>query len=43
MSYGCVVWICVFVLKLFGLIDLSWWVVAPMTIIAAIGSELARK
>lgn len=31
----CVVWLCIFTLKLFGLIDLTWWIVLPMALIAA--------
>lgn len=43
MSYGCVIWVCIFVLKLFGLIEVSWWVVAPMVVVAMIFNELSRK
>lgn len=31
----CVVWLCVFTLKLFSLINLTWWIVAPMAFFAA--------
>lgn len=37
--WASVMWLCVFTLKLFGLIDLSWWIVAPMTFIAAVMAE----
>lgn len=38
-----VVWLCVFTLKLFGLIDLTWWIVAPMAFIAAVCMMVERK
>lgn len=38
-----VVWLCVFTLKLFDLIDLSWWFVAPMAFMAAVCITLERK
>lgn len=38
-----VIWMCVFTLKLFCLIDVTWWVVAPMSIMAAISMTVDRK
>lgn len=38
-----VVWLCVFTLKLFGLIDLTWWIVAPFSIMAALCMMAERK
>lgn len=38
-----VFWLCVFTLKLFGLIDLTWWFVAPMAILAALSMMADRK
>lgn len=43
MTYGCVIWVCIFVLKMFGLIEVPWWVVAPMFVVAVIFNELSRK
>lgn len=38
-----VVWLCVFTLKLFGLIDLTWWIVAPMALLSAVCMTEHRK
>lgn len=38
-----VIWLCVFTLKLFGLIDLTWWIVAPFSIMAALCMMAERK
>lgn len=38
-----VVWLCIFTLKLFGLIDLTWWIVAPMSLLAAVSMMFERK
>lgn len=38
-----VVWLCIFTLKLFGLIDLTWWFVAPMAFMAAVCMTEHRK
>lgn len=38
-----VVWLCVFTLKLFGLIDLTWWLVAPLSLMAALCITAERK
>ncbi len=34
--FGSVIWLCIFTLKLFGLIDLTWWIVAPMAFLSAL-------
>lgn len=36
-----VMWICIFVLKAFGLIGWSWWIVAPFALLSAF--ELAAS
>lgn len=38
-----VVWLCIFTLKLFGLIDLTWWIVAPMALFALTDFTEGRK
>lgn len=38
-----VVWLCIFTLKLFSLIDLTWWVVAPISLLAALDLMEDRK
>lgn len=38
-----VVWLCIFTLKMFGLIDLTWWVVAPFSLLAALDLMTERK
>lgn len=38
-----VVWLCIFTLKLFGLIELTWWIVAPMAFMAALALTDERK
>lgn len=38
-----VFWICVFALKVFGLIDLTWWIVAPFSFMAAMCLMADRK
>lgn len=38
-----VMWICIFTLKVFGLIDMSWWIVAPFAIMAALSMMAERK
>lgn len=38
-----VVWLCIFTLKLFGLIDLTWWIVAPCALLSAIELMMYRK
>jgi len=40
--FVCVIWLCIFTLKLFGLIDLTWWVVAPMAFLSAVGMNRER-
>lgn len=35
MNPFAVVWLCIFTLKLFGLIDLTWWIVAPGALLSA--------
>lgn len=34
--FGAIVATCIFTLKMFGLIDVTWWLVAPMAIVASI-------
>lgn len=41
--FGYVMWLCIFTLKLFGLIDLTWWIVAPMAFLSAVGMTAYRK
>ena len=36
-------WLCIFTLKLFGLIDLTWWIVAPGALLSAIELIMFRK
>ena len=43
VSPFCVVWLCIFTLKLFGLIDLTWWIVAPFSLLAALDLMDDRK
>ena len=38
-----VMWICIFTLKVCGLISLTWWIVAPMTLLSAIDLMMCRK
>ena len=38
-----VMWICVFMLKVFDLIDLTWWFVAPLAFLAVVGMTCERK
>jgi hypothetical protein len=38
-----VVWLCVFTLKLFGLIDMTWWIVAPMAFLSAMCMTAERE
>ena len=38
-----VVWLCIFTLKLFGLIDLTWWIVAPGALLSALDMWSHRK
>lgn len=38
-----VVWLCIFTLKLFSLIDLTWWIVAPFSFMAAMCMIAERK
>ena len=38
-----VMWICIFTLKVCGLIDLTWWLVAPCALLSAIELSTHRK
>lgn len=38
-----VIGLCIFTLKLFGLIDLTWWIVAPIAFLSAVGMTNERK
>lgn len=38
-----VVWLCIFTLKLFGLIEMTWWIVAPCALLSALGMCTYRK
>jgi hypothetical protein len=38
-----VMWVCLFTLKVCGLISLTWWIVAPMTLLSAIDLMMCRK
>lgn len=38
-----VIWLCIFTLKLFGLIDLTWWIVAPCALLSALDMRSNRK
>lgn len=38
-----VAWICIFMLKAYGLIDTSWWFVAPFALLSAIDLMKYRK
>lgn len=38
-----VMWICIFTLKVCGLIGLSWWIVAPMALLSALELATSRK
>lgn len=38
-----VMWICIFTLKVCGLISLTWWVVAPMAVLSAYELATSRK
>lgn len=41
--WASVMWLCVFTLKLCGMIDLTWWIVAPAAFLAAVCLEIERK
>ena len=43
MNPFAVVWLCIFTLKLFGLIDLTWWIVAPCALLSALDMWTYRK
>ena len=38
-----VMWICIFTLKVCGLIGLTWWIVAPMALLSAYELWTPRK
>lgn len=38
-----VAWICIFVLKVFGLINLTWWIVLPFGLMSAFELATYRK
>ena len=38
-----VMWICIFTLKVFGLIGWSWWIVAPFALLSAFELATSRK
>lgn len=38
-----VIWLCVFTMKLFGLIDVTWWIVAPATLLTCLDMWTYRK
>lgn len=43
VSAFAVIWLCIFTLKVFGLIDLTWWIVAPFALLAALELMEDRK